>query len=202
MIWKSFFAAVLATLIAAPVWSAPTVNVRLLRIGDPIVGPVILDSNGNYQWEVLVSPDQALAAGGNGVVDIELAFRLAGTGLVGASIAVPADWPANHAGPVPAAFGSGFEWLTLNNEDEAEGLQFDLANDEVFAGLESINFTNGNSRRVLLIKTAGPSLPTGSPLSARTTTIEWGGAYDGFGLMIQGVGNPRQWFSHLLSDSR
>lgn len=124
-----------------------------LAFADPIL---VVSDNGlvgsNREWLVEVSPDPSLFSGGNGALDIELAFEVTGSDLVGALVNAT-DWTFTNPGHNPFTGG-----VTL-------GLQIDPVGNTVFASFGSDLFTSGDLVQVLTIETLGSG----------STTLDWGG---------------------------
>jgi hypothetical protein len=141
-ICTSYLACLFAVLTLQGVsWAQPTLSVS----DNGLVGL-------NRQWLVEVAPDPALFSNGLGSLEIELAFEVLGSELVGAAIN-PLDWVFNNPGNNPFTGTTTF------------GLQTDLANDTVFVSLGSGLFITGDAVPVMTIETMGSA----------GTTLSWGG---------------------------
>jgi hypothetical protein len=144
MSWKSLVTAGLLCVLASPALAVPVLNVA--NGG--------LDTNGNWIWNVTITPSAAgtpLAA--------ELGFRetTAGSQLVSATRANP-PWDMINPGV------QIFNWETLVDTDPGpgtnmrpEGVQTNTTNDEIFSALGSADLTAGTAVQYLTITTAGPT---------------------------------------------
>lgn len=150
--------ALLCALVAQSSQAAPTMSVVPIGI-----------NAGNREWLVSIAPDASLFSdhppnGVGGSLAVELAFTIDDpTELLSVVIADPISWP--NANPGVSPWGGIF----------CCGTQLDLINDRAFTAYGSTYFTSGAPSQFLKITTAG----TGP------TTVNWLGAYNGFGRIAQ-----------------
>jgi len=132
--------------------------VRQTASADPVltVTDIGINGGGNHEWRVDVEPDVNLFAttslGLGGSVDVELAFEITGSDLLGATVNTT-DWPNDTPGNNPFT------------TSVTQGAVLDLAGDTLFASLGSEFFTSGAAVEVLVIETMGSG----------ATTVSWGG---------------------------
>lgn len=174
MSWlKMSCVASLCALLAAPALAAPSVTVDLVRSG----GVPVLNSSGQFQYLVSVTPDTALFTnpadtpdkgnGGSTAVDLMLTF----TGRAPQSATKNAT---NFDTDIPG-LGTA-SWLTLTDVDPGAatnnrpvGLQTSTANNQVYAALGSVFFTTGGAKDALTAIVAGPVAGN------LTTSVSWAG---------------------------
>lgn len=127
---------------------APPVQLSVSDIG--------LNTSGNRELRVEVSPDTSLFSdteqGLGGSLAVELAFEIAGSDLLGATVNTT-DWPTDIPGNNPFT------------ESVTQGVDLDLAGDTLFASLGSEFLTSGSAVEVFVIETMGSG----------ETTVTWGG---------------------------
>jgi hypothetical protein len=149
--------ALLCALVAQSSQAAPTMSVVHTGL-----------NAGNREWLVSITPDATLfddnpPNGFGGSVAVELAFTIDDpTELLSVVIADPISWP--NANPGNSPWG-GF----------CCGTQLDLVNDRAFTAYGSAYFTTGTPKQFIKITTAGSG----------PSTLNWLGAYNGFGRMAQ-----------------
>ena len=162
MYWKK-----LACLVVCALWAIHAQAVPTLQITN-----VGLDFNGNWIWNVGVTPDTAFFSnnppnGTGGSIAVELGLtasgKPAGTNFVSAT---PAVITANvqSLNPGNVIFG----WETLTDVDPGPGMnlhpvgvQASQINSQIFAALGTDYFTGGGSKPILTVTTRGPSTTTG-----------------------------------------
>lgn len=165
MSWKSIVTAGLLCFVASPALAVPTASAKVLG----------LDVNGNWVWQVNVTPDAALFTntGANGTPPNTIGGSVAlETGIVASNrnlVSIgknatnfPNDDPGTAIAGFPAGPGVG---MTGNN---------------AVAFLGSNLFTAGTAQEAVRLHTAGPTS------TALTTTITFSGAYTGKGRLAQG----------------
>jgi hypothetical protein len=162
MSWKNLASVALCALMASQALAVPS-----LQIAVP-AGLAGLDANGNWIWQVSVTPDTTFFVdnppnGVGGSVAVELGLTASGGGgLVSGS---PSTVTANvHTATTGANANPGnviFGWEALTDVGGGNmkpvGLQDSVANDQVFAALGTIYFTNGGGKHILTVISDGPS---------------------------------------------
>jgi hypothetical protein len=175
MSWKSLIsAAFICVLAAMPAMAAPTMTATLLG----------LDTDGNWQWQVSVTPDASLYTFNNGPdavggsVAVEVGIEATGRGLFeGGTVYNATNFLSETTGFAPDGYpaivgGDQDGRSDLDEDEEADlGIVVDLDNDRLVAFLGSDFFTTAGAKEMMLITTDRPSV------AALTTTLETVGAY-------------------------
>lgn len=193
MSWKSFLTAGLLCVLASPAFADPTVQ----AVAGGTEASSNLNAAGDWVWTVRLSQSSPIHDV-DGVGELpegsplgaELGFSATGAGLVSAS-ANTTDYDT----PNPGAPIFGWETYSDTNgdlvidstpptDDEPVGLQTDLAADQVFAALGSVDYlSDADGKDFISIVTAGPSTTSAATLSV--TTITMSGAYAGLGRIAE-----------------
>jgi hypothetical protein len=144
--------------LAPPVFAQPVLSVT----------PGGLQS-GNWVWDIAITPDLVLAGEGTPVAE-EIGFRLIGSPLLSATNINPTEFDTPNTGT------QIFGWETPGSgtNGQPQGLQVNLATNEIFTAFGSIDFPTGGPKPFLQIIASGPG-NGGTDFS----TIQWLGAYGG-----------------------
>jgi hypothetical protein len=165
MSWKSLVITGLLCVVASPALAAPTATAKVLG----------LDTAGNWVWSVTVTPDATLFSdnppnGVGGSIALEIGATASNRNLVSAG-ANATNFPANNKGVAPAAWTF---WTTTD-----EGVEANVATNQVFAALGSTYFTTGGEKEAFRVHTQRPTT------TALTTTLTLSGNYSGNGRLAQ-----------------
>jgi len=182
MSWKSFVTAGLLCALAMPAFAAPTISI----VPGGTFSNNHLNAAGDWVWRVTITPDLSLVPDSSGTpLAAELGFRETSGELLSA---VSPDAATNFLDSNPGSVIFGWETLASTGGTGdcgsgtpgmcAFGVQTNLANDEAFASLGSVNYTTAGGKTFLEITIDGPS-STGS----LETDLELLGAYGAGGLL-------------------
>jgi hypothetical protein len=159
--------------------------------------------SGNWVWDVQITPDLAIAAGGSTPVAMEMGFRLTGDPLVSVTNVSPLIFDTNNPGLTifgweipygvpahPEGIEANCAMCSVSNLAAFGGHAATVvagSTNEIFSALGSIDVAVPGPITVLRIIAKGPG--NGGPSSS---TIQWLGAYNGQGRIAQINGNTAQ----------
>jgi hypothetical protein len=159
-----------------------------------------LDANGNWIWNVSITPTAAgtpLAA--------ELGFResVAGSQLMSAVNATPATWVDNNPGNDIFCTNVSGNWEVHTDVDpdpgvtnmKPVGIQTNAPTDEIFSALGSLDLAVGTPVPYLTVITAGPTVAN------PTSTLQVLGAYSGNGRIAEITGTSALNYSNFAGNA-
>ena len=173
MSWKNFVTAGLLCALASPAFAVPTVT----AVGGGNTSSNFLNASGQWAWQIQIAPTNPIP-GGSSPLAAELGFRETSTrSIVAAATKNAAVWDTDNPGT------QIFTWEALTDVDPSPsvtnnkpvGLQTNLATDEIFAALGSVDIASTAAANFIAFNVQRPQTAAAATLS--TTTVQLLGKY-------------------------
>lgn len=180
MSWKSLVTAGLLCVLASPAFAAPTISVTK----GGTTGSNYLDASGNWVWNVQISNSSPLPNSPTGSpLAAELGFTTSTTLVSAANLSTGAGNNFDTANPGKKIFGwEANSASTSNPAANADGLQSNVATNQVFSALGSQVFASVGPHDYIKIVSRGPST------AALSSSVTVSGAYSGKGRIAELTG--------------